>query len=448
MARASRVTALLFASTAALAAAYQTGCTKAPEAEETLCTPGAYVFCRCQDRREGSKECSADGRSFAACTCGTSVELPDLNPDGDTDFQPVEAVPPDGGLAIPEACAGKLAIIEGALVPDVSPASDIYSFAYAGGGEWSGGSSKGPVLRGTPAGAVVGDTLVAIWPSKYETVVWTKFAAGQTTLVAPAQVADAFTKTPPSVVASGDGATMYYLATDGLPRYATYSSSAGWSASSSPILPKPGDAAQKSGPVAEIAGGKHVFGYAGASGAVAVRTEGPQGWESAGPATAVPSAQAGTQTPALAALKDSPNDLLMVYQGADGVLRWTTRTALTLAWSSPALVDTAATADGPPGLVAMPDGRVVLAWRAMGGAPMFSVFSAGKWSRPGAILPNLRLASAPMIARGKCAGVADIALVDDAGAVVLALFDGTTWTGPYPIPAPVKMTYAGVGEVP
>jgi cysteine-rich repeat protein len=35
--------------------------------EEQLCTPGAYVFCRCQDRTEGSKACSDDGLSFGDC---------------------------------------------------------------------------------------------------------------------------------------------------------------------------------------------------------------------------------------------------------------------------------------------------------------------------------------------------------------------------------------------
>lgn len=36
-----------------------------------VCTPGAYVFCRCADRSEGTKQCRADGLSFDACTAGT-----------------------------------------------------------------------------------------------------------------------------------------------------------------------------------------------------------------------------------------------------------------------------------------------------------------------------------------------------------------------------------------
>ena len=34
---------------------------------ERLCTPGAYVFCRCQNRDEGTKLCNKDGQSFQDC---------------------------------------------------------------------------------------------------------------------------------------------------------------------------------------------------------------------------------------------------------------------------------------------------------------------------------------------------------------------------------------------
>src|SRR5688572_165874 len=34
---------------------------------ERICTPDAYVFCRCQDRQEGTKHCKEDGVSFEEC---------------------------------------------------------------------------------------------------------------------------------------------------------------------------------------------------------------------------------------------------------------------------------------------------------------------------------------------------------------------------------------------
>ena len=35
------------------------------------CTPGNYVFCRCSDRTEGTKQCRADGLSFDPCATST-----------------------------------------------------------------------------------------------------------------------------------------------------------------------------------------------------------------------------------------------------------------------------------------------------------------------------------------------------------------------------------------
>ena len=36
---------------------------------ERRCTPGVYVYCRCEDGGEGSRQCNADGTDFAACVC-------------------------------------------------------------------------------------------------------------------------------------------------------------------------------------------------------------------------------------------------------------------------------------------------------------------------------------------------------------------------------------------
>lgn len=51
------------------------------------CTPGAYVFCRCQDRSEGTKLCQDDGKAFSACQCDGRPEQcpvppPEANPRG------------------------------------------------------------------------------------------------------------------------------------------------------------------------------------------------------------------------------------------------------------------------------------------------------------------------------------------------------------------------------
>jgi hypothetical protein len=60
-------------STAAAGSSGASGATGSPPAATSssgpsICTPGAYVFCRCADRSEGTKLCRKDG-SFDACTC-------------------------------------------------------------------------------------------------------------------------------------------------------------------------------------------------------------------------------------------------------------------------------------------------------------------------------------------------------------------------------------------
>jgi hypothetical protein len=41
---------------------------------EKLCTPDANVFCRCDDRTEGTKKCGSDGRSFGECKCTAKAD--------------------------------------------------------------------------------------------------------------------------------------------------------------------------------------------------------------------------------------------------------------------------------------------------------------------------------------------------------------------------------------
>ena len=54
----------------------------------TKCTPGAYVYCRCKNRDEGTKLCNPDGHSFATCDPCESPSNPAL-PD-DPKHPPVE----------------------------------------------------------------------------------------------------------------------------------------------------------------------------------------------------------------------------------------------------------------------------------------------------------------------------------------------------------------------
>lgn len=57
------------------------GCSAETKAKtEKLCTPGAYVFCRCQDRQEGAKLCNETGDGFGKCEpCETDTN-PEIDP--------------------------------------------------------------------------------------------------------------------------------------------------------------------------------------------------------------------------------------------------------------------------------------------------------------------------------------------------------------------------------
>lgn len=54
-------------------------CSATPKSkEDKLCTPGAYVFCRCSDRQEGTKLCREDAQSFGPCEPCESSDDPEL----------------------------------------------------------------------------------------------------------------------------------------------------------------------------------------------------------------------------------------------------------------------------------------------------------------------------------------------------------------------------------
>lgn len=83
-------------------------CTASPEAKaDRLCTPGAYVFCRCRDRQEGSKLCSDDGAGFGPCEPCESFDNPEgpLEPgDPDGSFFPDEDAGVEAGGEQPASC--------------------------------------------------------------------------------------------------------------------------------------------------------------------------------------------------------------------------------------------------------------------------------------------------------------------------------------------------------
>jgi cysteine-rich repeat protein len=88
--------ATLFAG-GALLLAIIAGCSGGTNAKaEKLCTPGAYVFCRCQDRQEGAKLCNEIGDGFGKCEpceTDTNPEIPSSSGSSGDPFPEEDAGP-------------------------------------------------------------------------------------------------------------------------------------------------------------------------------------------------------------------------------------------------------------------------------------------------------------------------------------------------------------------
>jgi cysteine-rich repeat protein len=88
------LTATLFVS-AGLFLAFACGDDKA--ADDKICAPNQYFFCRCRDRQEGTKMCKGDGKSFGPCEPCETADNPEgpLEPDDPGPDKPV--TPKDAG---------------------------------------------------------------------------------------------------------------------------------------------------------------------------------------------------------------------------------------------------------------------------------------------------------------------------------------------------------------
>jgi cysteine-rich repeat protein len=96
-----RTSLSLLAGALALLAFACTAGNGATKPKSTRCTPGNYVFCRCQDRAEGTKLCNEDGETFGKCEPCETDSNPELPADEDPLPRPdVDAGPdsqPQGG---------------------------------------------------------------------------------------------------------------------------------------------------------------------------------------------------------------------------------------------------------------------------------------------------------------------------------------------------------------
>lgn len=126
------------------------GCSSSNDAtDKPKCTPGAYVFCRCADRAEGTKLCNAEGSGFEECStgggqCVGGEDLTDEREGEPVDppvtKEPEEAGPPGSPV---DACPGKATSI--AAGPDVVIDGDTTGTKDDAKGTGScGGGAGGP----------------------------------------------------------------------------------------------------------------------------------------------------------------------------------------------------------------------------------------------------------------------------------------------------------------
>lgn len=67
--------------------------------DEKVCQPGAYVFCRCQDRQEGAKLCNETGTGFGKCEPCETDQNPEIIDPGSSSSSSSSSgsIPPDDG---------------------------------------------------------------------------------------------------------------------------------------------------------------------------------------------------------------------------------------------------------------------------------------------------------------------------------------------------------------
>lgn len=415
-----------------------------------ICTAGAYVYCRCEDRSEGTKLCHDDGAGFDECKCdGSNPPAGDdqgnPHPDPDGGVEEVDSGGPTGGPKIEAACAGKLGVVGG-------DEADSYTYmaTYKGGGDWD--ASRGhPGIRSAANVIPVGNTLVATYQGAFSAILWTKLSGGSWS--APFSVGSASTSAPPAAAAFGGGLRLLYIGDDGKYHMGTYASTSGWDDATAVAEPTGGITIPgKSAPAAAAISTSVIMTMAGNDGSLGRTTFSSSSWSTFGKFTGATAYEA---QPALVALDvGGSKDLLLVFTGSDFLLHGVSRDAASHTWGTPSLVDPSAAPAGAraseTSLVAMPGGKAMLLWRGSNNAGYYSIYDSASntFGTPKDLLSGSpELASAPVATRGTCGSDVTIAYAKKDGGVELLRYAGGKMNGPFTVGGITKATYVGVGEM-
>jgi len=424
------------------------------------CTPGNYVFCRCEDRSEGTKLCRPDGVSFDTCVCDGSQPPPTEDPDSGMIIStpPVEIdAGPVTGPIIDAKCTGKMGLVAGGDSKDATTMlADHAAFlaVYKGAGMFSVSKSVGLGVRGPVTILPVGTSLVATYLGTFSYMGFTKLAAG--TWSTPSSLGDGSadpTKPTSMVLLNGQLRAFYLNSSDGLYHMQSYSDATAWA----PDALGPGSVAEPSGdsgapvsgksaPAAAVTGTTMTLLFTGDDGTLA-REQYSGSWAF----TKFTNATAYPSTPAIVGLDPGgTRNELLVYAGSDLLIHVAARVSSNGSWNAPILFDTAASATDFA-LQALPGGKAILVYRDGSNKGFYSVWAEATGFAPPQPLvaaANPDLASVPSIARGTCGSDVTIAYAQKDGLVKILRYSAGTMSDPFDVGGITKATWVGVGELP
>ena len=407
-----------------------------------ICTPGNYVYCRCENRAEGTKLCLPDGNTFDVCKCdGTNP------PDPDAGFTEIDSStnPDSGDAGAPNdtACIGKLFLLGG-------NAGGLYAASYKGAGKFTvvskGGA--GASIKGAPSIVpLASGGFGAVYRDAFDALYATTFTG---TFGTPVRIGAVTASDVPSLAAVSSDLHMIYRGGDGLHYHGTFTKGA-WDDATAAVTSASVHSFGPSSPTATLPTGDVLtIAYAGAD-QMLYRQTFATGWTVA---TAQADASISTVRPQLIALSDGTHDLLVVYASAgDYKLRSAARDAKTKVWSTPILIDPNAYTTDPVSIAPMKGGRAMLIYRGANLKPYFSVYdpvasAAAPWSVLAELVTaaNPTVASSPAVAMGACGEDAVAVFAQDNGAVAIQRFVGGTWTLPAAVPGLLNFTDVGIAE--
>ncbi len=262
----------------------------------------------------------------------------------------------------------------------------------------------------------------------------------------PAPIATAKTIDGPALAVMGSSAHLLFQGADYKYLHAIYTLS-GWDSASDPVG---GSGSSQSfgarGPAVAATGADLVALQAGSDSYLY-----DQGWTGSWQgAHKQGAAIQNTLPPAIVALTGGASELMAAYlrNGDYKVMAVDRKSG---AWNTtPTLIDTAAYANDPVALAALPGGKALLVFRGSDKKPYFSTWDGSStWTAPAPVATtNPAILSTPSIAPGVCGADAIVAWAESGGGVSVATFTGSAFAKPVAISGTSGAKFVAIATLP